>query len=81
MTLAAAGPGDRGFELFEAPATVLTPPVDPDVRGVRVRGTAGRYSPEKGELEWLGDGLAITLRSGTLSLGELVRIAEELRPA
>ena len=81
VTLAAAGPGDRGFELFEAPATVLTPPVDPDVQGVRVRGTAGRYSPEKGELEWLGDGLAITLRSGTLSLGELVRIAEELRPA
>jgi hypothetical protein len=81
VTLAAAGPGDRGFELFEAHAAVLTPPVDPDVRGVRVRGTAGRFSPERGELEWLEDGLAIALRSRTLSLGELVRIAEDLRRA
>ena len=81
VTLAAAGPGDRGFELFEAPGAALTPPVDPDVRGVRVRGTAGRYSPEKGELDWLENGLAVTLRSRTLSLGELVRIAQELRPA
>lgn len=81
VTLAYAGAGARTFELFEAADAVLTPPVDPDVRGVEVRGHTGRYSPERGELEWIENGIAITLRSDTLSLGESLRIADRLRPA
>jgi Putative zinc-finger len=81
ITVACTGAGSRSFELFEAPGEVLTPPTDPDVRGVRVRHTTGRYSPEHGELEWIENGIALNLRSDSLSLGELLRIAARLRPA
>jgi hypothetical protein len=46
-----------------------------------VRGQAGRYSYERGELEWVERGVTRTLRSTTLTLGELLAIAEGLRPA
>jgi Putative zinc-finger len=81
VTLAYGGAGSRGFELVEGPGRVLPPPVGVDVRGVEVRRTTGRYSPDRGELEWTENGVAIALRSKTLSLGELLRIANLLGPA
>jgi hypothetical protein len=57
---------------------MLAPPVDVDARGVEVRRTTGRYSPERGELEWTENGITIALRSQSLSLGELLRIADHL---
>jgi hypothetical protein len=81
VTLSYIGAGERGFVLSQAPGTVLTPPLDAEVRGVQVRGVAGRYTPARGELEWLEDGLVLSLRSDTLSLAELVFIAERLAPA
>jgi Putative zinc-finger len=81
VTFAYAGAGSRAFELVEGPGGVLIPPVGVDVRGVEVRRTTGRYSPDRGELEWIEDGKVIALRSRTMSLGELVRIANQLEPA
>jgi hypothetical protein len=81
VTFSYIGAGERRFVLSQAPATVLTPPLDAEVRGVKVRGVAGRYTPARGELEWLEDGLVLSLRSDTLSLAELVFIAERLAPA
>ncbi len=49
------------------------------MRGVIVRGTDGRYSPDRGLLEWVEGNLAISLTSTTMSLDELVAIAESLR--
>lgn len=80
VTLAYAGAGSRGFELVEGPGRVLAPPVGVDVRGVEVRRTTGRYSPDRGELEWIENGIAVALRSQTLSLGELLRVADHLEP-
>jgi hypothetical protein len=37
--------------------------------------------PDRGELEWIENGIVIGLRSRTLSLGELLRIASHLEPA
>jgi len=81
VTLAYAGPGSRGFLLVQAPGTRLTPPLDADARGVGVRGSDGRWSAERGQLEWVEAGRAFDLRSATLSLEELLAIAASLEPA
>ena len=81
VTLAYAGPGSRGFLLVQAPGARLTPPLDADARGVRVRGSDGRWSAERGQLEWVEAGRTLDLRSATLSLEELLAIAASLEPA
>ena len=77
-----AGPGDRGFTLVQDfAASQLAPSGAGDEVGVAVRGEQGRYSYERGELEWVEAGVSRKLRSPTLALGELLAIAEGLRPA
>ena len=77
--LAYAGPGNRAFLLTEAVDDELSPPLEANERGVAVRGTDGRYSPDRGLLEWVEGNLVISLTSSTMSLEELVAIAESLR--
>ncbi|HZA00026.1 MAG TPA: hypothetical protein VE575_14795, partial [Acidimicrobiales bacterium] len=74
------GPGDRGFTLVQSETPHLTPPADRDTVGVDVRGVPGRYSPERGQLEWIEAGAAHSLSSPTLSLDELLAIAARLEP-
>lgn len=74
-----AGAGSRSFTLTQVPGGRLSPPVDPDTTGVEVRGTSARYAPGRGELEWVEDGSLLSLRSGTIGVGELLAIAESLR--
>jgi len=78
VTLAYAGPGSRGFLLVQGPGARLTPPLDADARGVGVRGRDGRWSTERGQLEWVEAGRTLDLRSATLSLEELLAIAASL---
>jgi anti-sigma factor RsiW len=80
VTLAYAGPGSRGFLLVQAPGDRLTPPLDDDPVGLRVRGSDGRWSPDRGELEWVERHRVLTLRSSTLPPGELLTIAASLEP-
>lgn len=80
VVIAVAGPGSRGFVLTQTPDDTLAPPLHPDVRGVEVRGVAGRYTPGIGELEWVEGGYAVSLRSDTLAADELVAVAERLEP-
>ncbi len=75
VTLAYAGSGNRAFLVVEATPGELSPPLEADVRSVDVRGTGGRYTPGRGTLEWVEGGLALTLRSASLTLDELVGIA------
>jgi hypothetical protein len=76
-----SGAGDRGYALVQVRADHLPPPSDGDEVGVAVRGTTGRYSYERGQLEWVEGGIARSLRSPTLGLAELVAVAESLVPA
>jgi hypothetical protein len=77
-----AGPGDRFFVLVQSAGEQLTPPLDTaDVVAVEVRGVAGRYSPERGLLEWVDDATVRSLRSTSLGLAELVVIAESMEPS
>jgi anti-sigma factor RsiW len=80
VTLAYAGPGSRGFLLVQTPGDRLAPPLDDDPVGVRVRGSDGRWSPGRGELEWVERHRVLTLRSSTLPLEELLAIAAALEP-
>ena len=68
------------LQLIESAGTALTPPLSSDVRGVEVRGVAGRFSPDLGSLEWAEGARVIELRSRSLSVGELLKIAHDLRP-
>jgi hypothetical protein len=80
-TYAYTGAGARGFVLVQTPGTSLAPPVEVDARGVEVRGHTGRYSPDRGELEWVEGGVTFSVRSQSLSLGEMLGIAADLEPA
>jgi hypothetical protein len=73
-----AGGGRRGFRLIERPGTALTPPIDPDAHAVRLRGGVGRFSPSRGELEWVEDGVIFGLSSKSLGISEMTNIAEML---
>jgi hypothetical protein len=79
VTLAYAGAGNRAFLLTEAVDGRLSPPLEANVRGVLVRGIEGRYSPDRGLLEWVEDELTMSLTSTTLTLDELLAIAALLR--
>ena len=79
VTLAYAGAGNRAFLLTESVDGRLSPPLEANVRGVLVRGIEGRYSPDRGLLEWVEDELTMSLTSTTLTLDELVAIAAVLR--
>jgi hypothetical protein len=70
--------GGTGIVLHQSPNTPLPPPLDPDVFAVRVRGTDGRYSPGRGELEWVEDGVYRSLGGGALDLAGLLRVAGSL---
>lgn len=78
VTFSYAGPGSRSVVLAQAPGDRLSPPLEPDVTGIEVRGAAGRFTPALGELEWLEDGLVVSLRSSALSSAELLAIADDL---
>lgn len=80
VTIAAAGAGERAFVLVATPGTTLPPPLDPDVVGVEVRSTIGRFSPSRSDLEWVEEGRVYSLRGAGLGLEELMSIAADLEP-
>jgi hypothetical protein len=67
-----------GIRLHQATGVGLPPPTDPDALAVRVRGTTGRYSPSRGELEWIEDGVYRSLSGTALDLGGLLAAAGSL---
>jgi predicted anti-sigma-YlaC factor YlaD len=81
VELAYDGPGARSFVLVEAPGTSLAASLEGDAHGVALRDTTARYSPGRGELEWVENDLVISLRSDALTVAELVALAEELDTA
>lgn len=81
VSLSYAGAGNRAFVLTQTQADRLPPPLEADVRRAAVRGVEGRYTPERGLLEWAEGDMIFGLRSTTLSLEELTGIAGALEPA
>ena len=79
VVLAYDGPGARAFAVIQDRSRVLSPPLDADVVGLTVRGHEARYTPARGELEWVERGIRVMVRSATLDLEELLAIAATLR--
>lgn len=75
-----AGSGGRELVVTQRAGRALSPPVVPDVIGIEVRGHPGRFLPEASELEWVEDGLVVSLHSEDLGLTGLLRVAGDLRP-
>jgi hypothetical protein len=69
-----------GIVLHQSRGTALPPPLEGEVLAVEVRGTAGRYSPARGELEWVEDGVYRSLGGGALDLRGLLQVAASLEP-
>jgi hypothetical protein len=67
-----------GIRLHQASGTTLPPPTDPGALAVRVRGATGRYSPSRGELEWMESGAYRSLSGMALNLGGLLAVARSL---
>jgi hypothetical protein len=70
--------GGRSVHIVSQPASMLSPPLDPDARAVEVRGTTGRYSPMLGLLEWTEGQTSVSVGSATASLDALLAIASGL---
>jgi Putative zinc-finger len=81
VTQVYTGAGDLGFTLVQRDVDQLTPPADGDAIGVEVRGAVGRYSIERGQLEWVEDRTTHSLSSRSLTLPELLAVAGALEPA
>jgi hypothetical protein len=64
-----------GIRYFQAPGDGLAPPLDPDVARVRLGDVVARYSPTRGELEWVSDGTYRSLTAPTLDLATLLQVA------
>lgn len=79
VTVDLMGTDKRAVRLTQSPAGLQKPPFDPDARTVNVRGTIGRFSPQLGLLEWSEAEWAFTLSSTSLTVEELVSVAESLR--
>jgi hypothetical protein len=47
---------------------------------VEIRGVEARYTPDARRLEWLEDGLYVSIEAPGLELRELIRVAESLEP-
>jgi hypothetical protein len=70
--------GGRSVRIVSQPASMLSPPLDPDARAVMVRGVTGRYSPMLGLLEWTEGETSISIGSATASLDDLLAVAASL---
>ena len=81
VTARYSGPGIRSVALTQGPGTRLPPPLDNDARTVEVDGHPARWSPSRGELEWIDGDRVISLRSSTVAVGELLAIARTMEPA
>jgi hypothetical protein len=72
-----AEPGP-GIVLHQVRGDELPPPLEGEVLAVGVRGVVGRYSPARGQLEWVDHGVYRSLGGGALDLAGLIRIAGSL---
>lgn len=72
-------PAGYGLRVYEAVARSIPPAPGSDLISVHVRGVTGRWTPSTHELEWMEDGLYVSLRAPSLELGVVLRIAEDMQ--
>lgn len=81
VAIGLAGSGGRELLLTQHAGDRLAPPITAEVVEVVVRGRPGRYLAESSELEWVEDGVIVSLRGDELGRAELLAIAASLQGA
>jgi hypothetical protein len=74
-----AGFDDTGVRVTQARPVDVLPPSSETFRAVAVGGVDARWSAERGELEWIEDGVLRAVAAPSFGLDEAVRIAASLR--
>ena len=70
-----------GIRIHQARGEMLPPPMDPDVVRVQLGDGTARYSPSRGEIEWVDEGVYRSITAGSLNLDGLVTMALSMAPA
>jgi hypothetical protein len=71
--------GGFGIRVAQSAPTELLPPGSVDFIDVRVGGEIARWSPDRGELEWIDHGVYRAVAAPSFDLSTVVRIAQSLR--
>lgn len=79
VTLLLTGAGRRAVIVTQRPGDRLEPPDGPDFYAVEVDGITARFDASAQLLEWVDDGLVVTMRSETVGLGDLLALATAMR--
>lgn len=77
-TILMTGGGNRSVLIEERPGDRLATPKGPDFVAVELRGLTGRINSGAATLEWVEDGRIVQLRSETVSMKELIELAESM---
>ena len=74
-------PEGFGIRVFESPGTVIPPPTGPSLSTVPIRGTVARWSADRHELEWVEDGVYVSILAPGMDLDAVAALAESMEPA
>lgn len=77
-TLLLSSGGARSVLVTQGEGTRLDPPTGPDFSEVEVRGVEGRHDLPSSTLEWVEDGQILRMRSETVSIDELLDLANAM---
>jgi outer membrane lipoprotein-sorting protein len=72
--------GTGPIRLHEEVATKLPPASSAAQSEVEVRGVIGRWTPDRNQLEWVEQGVYLSLDAGGLPLADLLAVAASLEP-
>ena len=67
-----------GIRTTQSPSVRFLPPSFEELRPVAVDGRSGRWSPERGEVEWMDQGVYRSVRAPSLGRKAAVRVARSL---
>jgi hypothetical protein len=73
--------GTGPIRLHEEVATKLPPASSAAQSEVEVRGVIGRWTPDRNQLEWVEQGVYLSLDAGGVSLPDLLAVAASLEPS
>ncbi|HET6776270.1 MAG TPA: zf-HC2 domain-containing protein [Actinomycetota bacterium] len=73
--------GTGPIRLHEELATKLPPASSAAQSEVEVRGVIGRWTPDRNQLEWVEQGVYVSLDAGRLPLADLLAVAASLEPS
>lgn len=70
-----------GIRVHQAPGIGLAPPMDPGVQKVLIGGLTARYSPRRGEIEWLEGGIYNSITYPSADLQALTVMVMSMSPS